>query len=100
MTLQSSAPITLAQIATEFGASLPANLGSFLRGGSYVPNTGTNAAVPDKPILQNKQDYQDLADYKQDKYRPKMKKIFSQFSFNFKINNIHLQYKTLLIAKL
>lgn len=46
MTLQPSAPITLAQIATEFGASLPANLGSFLRGGSYVPNTGTNAAVP------------------------------------------------------
>lgn len=46
MTLTASPPITLAQVAAEFGVSLPANLASFVRGGAYVPDTGTNAAVP------------------------------------------------------
>lgn len=51
MALPSSYPITLGQVCTEFGAPVTTPLGSFVRGGSYVPNTGTNSGVPTaKPI--------------------------------------------------
>lgn len=46
MALPSSHPITLGQVCTEFGAPTTARLGLFVRGGSYVPNTTTNAGVP------------------------------------------------------
>lgn len=51
MTLPASYPITLAQVCAEFGAPSNTPLGSFLRGGAYVPNAAPNLGVPTaKPI--------------------------------------------------
>lgn len=46
MTLPASPPISLSAICAEFGAPANTPLASFLRGGTYVPNTPANAAVP------------------------------------------------------
>lgn len=48
MTLQSSGPISLSQIRTEFGGSAPDSLSEYYAGGAYVPSgtTGVNGAVP------------------------------------------------------
>jgi len=44
--LQSSGAISLQDLKTEFGDTGSSSLSEFYRGGSLVPNTGTNAAVP------------------------------------------------------
>lgn len=50
MALPASPPISMAQIYAEFGgAGQP--LTAFVRGGAYVPNTGTNAGVPTAPPI-------------------------------------------------
>ena len=46
MALQSSGAISLQDLKTEFGDTGSSSLSEFYRGGSLVPNTGTNAAVP------------------------------------------------------
>ena len=46
MTLPSSGTITLAMIQAEFGGPTPILLTNYYRGGTYVPNSGINAAVP------------------------------------------------------
>lgn len=46
MALPASPPISMSQICTEFGAPANTPLASFLRGGSWVPDTPGNAAVP------------------------------------------------------
>jgi len=46
MTLPATPPISMSQIFAEFGAPAGTSLGSFLRGGTYVPNTSPNAGVP------------------------------------------------------
>lgn len=46
MALQSSGAISLQDLKTEFGDTGASSLSEFYRGGSLVPNTGTNAAVP------------------------------------------------------
>jgi hypothetical protein len=46
MPLPSSGPITILQIATEFGGSAPYALGNYYRGGAFVANTPANAAIP------------------------------------------------------
>ena len=42
MTLQSSGPITLADIRAEFGGSAPDLLSEYYRGGAYVPSSQTS----------------------------------------------------------
>jgi hypothetical protein len=44
--LQTSGTISIDDLRTEFGDTGSSSLGEFYRGGSLVPNTGTNAAVP------------------------------------------------------
>jgi len=44
--LQSSGAISIQDLKTEFGDTGSSSLSEFYRGGSLVPNTGTNAAVP------------------------------------------------------
>lgn len=46
MTLPTSLPLSLGQVYTEFGAPAGTPLGSFLRGGAYVPNVSQNNNVP------------------------------------------------------
>ena len=46
MTLPASPPISLSAICAEFGAPANTPLASFLRGGTYVPNTPGNSSVP------------------------------------------------------
>ena len=48
MTLQSSGPISLANIQTEFGGSNPISLNEYYAGGLYVPagTSGVNGAIP------------------------------------------------------
>jgi len=46
MALPSSGPLTILQIATEFGGSAPYALGNYYRGGAFVANTPANAAIP------------------------------------------------------
>ena len=46
MALTATPPITLSAVCTEFGAPAGTPLAAFLRGGVYVPDTPTNAAVP------------------------------------------------------
>lgn len=46
MALQTSGTITIGDLRTEFGDTGSSSLSEFYRGGSLVPNTGTNAAVP------------------------------------------------------
>ena len=46
MALQSSGTITIGDLRTEFGDTGSSSLSEFYRGGSLVPNTATNAAVP------------------------------------------------------
>lgn len=51
MACPSSYPITLADVRAEFGGAAGTPLGSYLRGGSYVPNIPANSGVPtSKPI--------------------------------------------------
>lgn len=51
MTLPSFKPITLGQVCVEFGAPGTTNLGAFVRGGAWVPDTSANSGVPtSKPI--------------------------------------------------
>ena len=41
-----TSPVSLSKIITEFGSGgAPKNLGAYVRGGAYVPNTPANAAV-------------------------------------------------------
>lgn len=50
MALPASPPISMSQVYAEFGgAGQP--LTAFVRGGAYVPNTGTNAGVPTAPPI-------------------------------------------------
>jgi hypothetical protein len=51
MALPSSAPITLLQIYTEFGAPVNTPLTQMVRGGAYVPNSAANAGVPLAPPI-------------------------------------------------
>lgn len=47
MPLPASPPITMAQVRAEFGGTAGVTkLAAYVRGGAYVPNTGTNAGVP------------------------------------------------------
>lgn len=46
MALQTSGPISLADIQTEFGGASPTSISEYYKGGTYVPNTPTNASVP------------------------------------------------------
>jgi hypothetical protein len=46
MTLPTSGPLSLFQIAAEFGAPTPVSLFSLYRGGQYVPNIPVNQNVP------------------------------------------------------
>lgn len=48
MTIQTSGPISLNDVQTEFGGSNPISLNEYYAGGSYVPSgtSGTNGAVP------------------------------------------------------
>jgi hypothetical protein len=47
MTTPASPPITMAQVRAEFGGTAGVTkLSAYVRGGAYVPNTGTNAGVP------------------------------------------------------
>jgi hypothetical protein len=50
--LQSSGAISLGDLKTEFGDTGSSSLSEFYRGGSLVPNTGTNAAVPTSGEIQ------------------------------------------------
>lgn len=51
MALPSSGPLTLQQVYAEFGAPDGTRLTQLVRGGAYVPNTGTNAGVPMAPPI-------------------------------------------------
>ena len=46
MTLQLSGAISISDLVAEFGGSAPHSLSEYYRGGSLVPNTGTNSGVP------------------------------------------------------
>lgn len=46
MPLQSSGPITMSDIAGEFGGSAPYSLSSYYRGGGLVPNITENNSIP------------------------------------------------------
>lgn len=46
MALPGSGALSLSQIAAEFSKAAPYSLSDFYKGGAYVPNTTTNAAVP------------------------------------------------------
>jgi hypothetical protein len=46
MPLPSSGPITIQQIATEFGGTAPHSLNEYYRGGAFVANTPANANIP------------------------------------------------------
>ena len=46
MALPSSGPITIQQIAAEFGGSAPYSLSNYYRGGALVANTPANAGIP------------------------------------------------------
>jgi len=46
MPLPSSGPITIQQIATEFGGTAPHSLNEYYRGGALVANTPANANIP------------------------------------------------------
>lgn len=46
MPLPSSGPISLTMIQTEFGGTAPISITEYYRGGTYVPNTATNANIP------------------------------------------------------
>lgn len=52
MALQSSGPISLGNLKTEFGDTGSSSLSEFYRGGSLVPNTGTNTSVPTSGEIQ------------------------------------------------
>lgn len=56
MALQSSGAITMAQIQTEFGGSNPISINEYYRGGSNVPDTGTNSGIPTSGTI-------DMADF-------------------------------------
>lgn len=51
MTLPSSGQIDILQILAEFSAPVGTPLTSMVRGGSYVPNTPSNAGVPTAPPI-------------------------------------------------
>ena len=48
MTIQSSGPLSIGDIATEFGGAAPFNLNNYYAGGPHVPSgtSGVNGAVP------------------------------------------------------
>lgn len=46
MALPSSGPLSIQQIATEFGGTVPHSLSEYYRGGGLVPNTPLNLAIP------------------------------------------------------
>jgi hypothetical protein len=46
-----SSNIDFSDLQTEFGGSSPISLTEYYRGGSYVPNTVTNAAVPTSGVI-------------------------------------------------
>ena len=46
MALPSSGTISINDIATEFGGTVPHSLSEYYRGGGLVPDTSTNASVP------------------------------------------------------
>lgn len=52
MALQSSGAISLQDLKTEFGDTGSSSLSEFYRGGSLVPNTGTNIGVPTSGEIQ------------------------------------------------
>ena len=52
MALQTSGTISIGDLRTEFGDTGSSSLSEFYRGGSLVPNTPTNAAVPTSGTIQ------------------------------------------------
>lgn len=46
MAVQSSPPVSLSDVASEFGATTPYSLTDFYRGGTYVPDSPVNSGVP------------------------------------------------------
>ena len=51
MTIPTSGAVTLAMIRSEFGGGTTTPLHSYVRGGSYVPNTTGNSGVPTSPPI-------------------------------------------------
>ena len=51
MSIPTSGAVTLADIIAEFGGATTQPLHDYVRGGSYVPNTATNAGVPISPPI-------------------------------------------------
>ena len=49
MTLPSSGPLALSQVAAEFGKAVPYSLTDFVRGGLWVPDNAANAAISTTP---------------------------------------------------
>lgn len=64
MTLQTSGPITLAQIQSEFGGAAPISLSEYYRGGPYTPNHSGNFAVPTGGTIRLSNFYGTLRGYK------------------------------------
>ena len=46
MVLQTSGPISLQDIQTEFGGSTPVSLNQYYRGGGLVPDIAANSNIP------------------------------------------------------
>ena len=51
MTIPTSGAVSLADIRAEFGGGTTTPLHSYVRGGSYVPNTPGNSGVPTSPPI-------------------------------------------------
>lgn len=51
MSIPTTGAVTLAMIRAEFGGSTTTPLHSYVRGGSYVPNTPGNSGVPTSPPI-------------------------------------------------
>lgn len=57
MVLPASGTITLGNLRTEFGGTAPDKMSEFYRGGGFVPDVATNAAVPTSGRITLKQFY-------------------------------------------
>jgi hypothetical protein len=57
MALQNSGPISLLDIATEFGGTTPHSLNEYYKGGGLVPNIPANANVPTSGTISLSQFY-------------------------------------------
>jgi hypothetical protein len=57
MPLQTTGAISLGNIQTEFGGVNPISISEYVKGGSYVPNTTTNATIKDSLLNMKFSDY-------------------------------------------